>query len=289
MAGVTPDSGAAGEEEYYHKHNPGGFGTAMTNFGFHEKSMQDGAYNAINPTKPESQWGVGDRMKHWGANLAAGAGWVGDLLASPFRHGTRSFLRAGSHLSEGNYGKGLMHGTLGTASAALGVLPGIGAVGRGVRVGAGLLSGVPQIFEGAKQAPAPPTPKAPAEAAAEAPADPSNFGTPEEYPDIAAATKNFGANGATNYLNYAGHLLPPSMVAQNPFYENATNYKNKTLGGAMNMATRFLAKGPAPESSMRAFAESEGSQGNIAAQDANQSAVMMALQNALYGGGGLGI
>ena len=57
----------------------------------------------------------------------------------------------------------------------------------------------------------------------------------------------------------------------------------------MNMATRFLAKGPAPESSMRAFAESEGSQGNIAAQDANQSAVMMALQNALYGGGGLGI
>ena len=293
MAGVTPESGAAGEEEYYHKHNPGGFGTAMTNFGFHDKAMQDSAYNAINPTKPEAQWGMGDKMKHWGANLAAGAGWLGDALVSPFRYGTRSFLRAGSHFGEGNYGKGLMHGTLGTASAALGVIPGVGALRGGIGAGArltGLARGmmtanIPQMAEGAKQPPAPMAPGAVAGTPTPTPGAPTSPSS-----DIPTMLKSWlGLSGDADATNYAGHFLPPALVSQNPGNEDSTDYKNPFLQKVMPTAMRFLTKGPAPESSMRAFAESEGSQGGIAPQEIRPGylspSTAMALQNTLYGGG----
>ena len=293
MAGVTPESGAAGEEEYYHKHNPGGFGTAMTNFGFHDKAMQDSAYNAINPTKPEAQWGMGDKMKHWGANLAAGAGWLGDALVSPFRYGTRSLLRAGSHFSEGNYGKGLMHGTLGVGSAALGVLPGVGALRGGIGAGTrltGLARGmmtanIPQMAEGAKQPPEPMAPGAVAGTPTPTPGAPTSPSS-----DIPTMLKSWlGLSGDADATNYAGHFLPPALVSQNPGNEDSTDYKNPFLQKVMPTAMRFLTKGPAPESSMRAFAESEGSQGGIAPQEIRPGylspSTAMALQNTLYGGG----
>ena len=300
MAGVTPESGAAGEEDYYRQHNSGGFGQAMTGFGFHDKAMQDSAYNAINPTKPEAQWGMGDKMKHWGANLAAGAGWLGDALVSPFRYGTRSLLRAGSHFGEGNYGKGLMHGTLGTASAALGVLPGVGALRGGIGavrggIGAGtrltglargmMTANIPQMAEGAKQPPAPMAPGAVAGTPTPTPGAPTSPSS-----DIPTMLKSWlGLSGDVDATNYAGHFLPPALVSQNPGNEDSTDYKNPFLQKVMPTAMRFLTKGPAPESSMRAFAESEGSQGGIAPQEIRPGylspSTAMALQNTLYGSG----
>ncbi len=284
----TPDAGNSGEGAHYRGiHGPGSMGRAFTDFAFNDgQSNVDNAYNAFAPTKkPGDDWTLGDTFKQWGANAAGTGAKAWNFITSPFRYVGRQAARASSRLGDfGAQAHQAGYNPLNIPTKAYGELAGglwdttkaigagyLGARGLGMaaspllsRVGLSRLAGGASSNLGrlGMAAGLGGMLMEPGDGSSSTPSPVAESGGSALPAEVAARASNpmdtvnaFGHTGAANLLQQGGHMMPPEMRGESPFYQQATNYKTPLVGHGMRLAGDMLGGRPSPNLSFQNFAD----------------------------------